>query len=195
MFIDQDNEFDNNKLTNLDSITVNRDPNLDNELSNKKYVDGQLDKKTIVRFNQTLENYLKVPAGNDTYNPTKYNKYNKTQITDTTNIKYPNTGGYLLQNWFMLCNDINNNGKIQNLIKFTKTTSPTGNSGAGGVPPIGNSFMFNESSGANNNHERIFVSWEKTDILQITNITFCYKRFSINDPNLRSMDRFRIQFF
>ena len=36
VFNDQDNEFDNNKLTNLDSITVNRDPNLDNELSNKK---------------------------------------------------------------------------------------------------------------------------------------------------------------
>ena len=33
---DQDNEFDNNKLTNLESITVNRDPSSDNELANKK---------------------------------------------------------------------------------------------------------------------------------------------------------------
>ena len=36
VFNDQDSEFDNNKLTNLDSITVNRNPNLDNEQSNKK---------------------------------------------------------------------------------------------------------------------------------------------------------------
>ena len=36
VFNDQDNEFDNNILNNLDGVTVNRDPNLDNELSNKK---------------------------------------------------------------------------------------------------------------------------------------------------------------
>ena len=35
VFNDQDNEFDNNKLTNLDSTTVNRNPSLDNELANK----------------------------------------------------------------------------------------------------------------------------------------------------------------
>ena len=82
VFDDQDNEFDNNKLTNLDSIQVNRNPNLDNELSNKKYIDDELDKNTIVRFNQTLQNYLKVSVGNDTYNLTTYDKI---QITDTTN--------------------------------------------------------------------------------------------------------------
>ena len=32
VFNDQGNEFDKNKLTNLYSITVNRNPNLDNEL-------------------------------------------------------------------------------------------------------------------------------------------------------------------
>ena len=36
VFNDQDNEFDNNKLTSLDSVTVNREPSLDNEVSNKK---------------------------------------------------------------------------------------------------------------------------------------------------------------
>ena len=60
VFNDQDTEFDNNKLSNLDSITVNRDPNLDNELSNKKYVDNSIGEGTILRFSQTLENYLKV---------------------------------------------------------------------------------------------------------------------------------------
>ena len=56
VFNDQDNEFDNNKLTNLDSVTVNKNPNLDNELANKKYIDDGLDKNTVLRFNQKLEN-------------------------------------------------------------------------------------------------------------------------------------------
>ena len=113
VFNDQDNEFDKDKLTNLDSITVNKNPNLDNELANKKYIEDELDKNTVLRFNQTLENYLKVSVGNDTYNLTKYDKI---QITDTKIINYPNTGGYLLQNWIIKCND-KNNGKIQISIK------------------------------------------------------------------------------
>ena len=40
----------------------------------KKYIFDELDKNTIVRFNQTLENYLKVSVGNDIYNLTKYNQ-------------------------------------------------------------------------------------------------------------------------
>ena len=35
VFNDQDNEYDNIKLTNLDSVTINRNPSSDNELSNK----------------------------------------------------------------------------------------------------------------------------------------------------------------
>ena len=102
VFNDQETRFDNNKLTNLDSITVNRDPNLDNELSRKKYVEDSIGEGTIVRFNQTLQNYLKVSVGNDTYNLTKYDRI---QITDTTIIKYPKTGCYLLQNCVIKCND------------------------------------------------------------------------------------------
>ena len=47
VFNDQDREIDNNRLTNLDSITVNRNPTIDkdNEVSNKKYFDDDLDKK------------------------------------------------------------------------------------------------------------------------------------------------------
>ena len=48
MFNDQDNEFDNTKLSNLDSITVNRNPSLDNELANKKYIGDELDKKLFL---------------------------------------------------------------------------------------------------------------------------------------------------
>ena len=93
VFNDQDNEFEHNELTNLDSITVNRDPTSDNELVNKKLVDESIDNGNMLRFNQTLQNYLKVSVGNDTYNLTKHDKI---QITDTIIIKYPNTGGYLL---------------------------------------------------------------------------------------------------
>ena len=57
---------------------------------------------TLVRFNQTLQNYLKVSVGNDTYNLTKYNK---TSITDITEIKIPNSGNALLQKWKIYCNN------------------------------------------------------------------------------------------
>ena len=117
VFNNQDNEFDNNKLTNLDSVTVNRNPNLDNELANKKYIDDELDKNTVLRFNQTLQNYLKVSVGNDTYNLTKYDKI---QITDTTEMRYPNIGGDLLQKWNIKCNNKNNQSRITDFIKSTK---------------------------------------------------------------------------
>ena len=54
--------------------------------------------------------YLIVSVGNNTYNLTKYDKI---QTTDTTIIKNPNSGGYLLQNWVIKCNDKNSNGRIQ----------------------------------------------------------------------------------
>ena len=182
----QDNDLNDSKLTNLDSITINRNPILDNEVSNKRYVDDQLDKNTIVRFNQTLQNYLKVSVGNDLY---KLTKYNKIQLTDTTIIKYPNSGGYLLENWNIKCNDKNNIGKIQNFIRSTKSNSPSPDSGANTLPPFGNAFMYIETSGNN-----VFVSWERTDIIQITNVTFYYNRYSIlTDDNLKNMGRFRIQ--
>ena len=191
VFNDQDNEFDNNKLTNLDSVTVNRNPNLDNELANKKYIDDELDKNTVLRFNQTLQNYLKVSVGNDTYNLTKYDKI---QITDTTEMRYPNIGSDLLQKWNIKCNNKNNVSKVGDFMKSTKTNSPTGYSGATSLSPIGNSFMYIETSSNNHGHERVFVSWERTDIIQISNITFYYNRFSIlTNDSKKSMGRFRIQ--
>ena len=71
----QDHDPNDNKFTNLDSITVNRNTSLDDELANKKFIDDELVKNTLVRFVQTLENYLKVSVGNDTYKLTKHNKY------------------------------------------------------------------------------------------------------------------------
>ena len=90
----QDKDLNDSKLTNLDSNTINRYLVPDNEVSNKKYIDNELDKITLVRFNQALENYLKVSIRNDTY---KLTEYDKIQIIDITEIKSPNTGANLLQ--------------------------------------------------------------------------------------------------
>ena len=87
-----DNDLNDNKLTNINLITINNNPTDDNHVSNKKYIDDELDKNTIVRFSQTLQNYLKVTVGNDTYNLTKYKKI---QLTDITTMKSENMGGYL----------------------------------------------------------------------------------------------------
>ena len=149
----QDNDLNDNKLINIDSITVNRKPSSDNELANKKYIDDELDKNTVLRFNQTLQNYLKVSVGNDTYNLTKYDKI---QITDTTEIKYPNIGSDLLQKWNIKCNNKNNISKVGDFIKSTKTNSPTGHSGATSFPPIGTAFMYIETS-SNNHGNNVFV--------------------------------------
>ena len=191
VFNDQDNEFDKNKLTKLDSITVNRDPKLDNELANKKYIDDELDKNTVLRFNQTLQNYLKVSVGNDTYNLTKYDEI---QIKDTTEMRYPNICSDLLQKWNIKCNNKNNQSRLTDFLKSTKTNSPTGHSGAMSLPPIGKSFMYIETSSNNRGHERVFVSFERTHIIQISNISFYYNRYSIlTNDSLKSMGRFRIE--
>ena len=186
----QDKILNDNKITNIYSITINNNPTDDNHVSNKKYIDDELDKITIVRFNQTLENYLKVSVGKDTYNLTKYNKI---LLTDITIIKYPNNGGYLLQQGNTKCNDKNKNGKISNFVKSTKTSSPIGDSGANSLPHIGDSFKYIERS-SNNKGNNVFCSFERTDNIQNTNITFYYNRFSslTSDPH-KSMGRFRIQ--
>ena len=185
----QDNDFNNNKLTNINSITINNNPSEDNHVSNKKYIDDELDKNTIVRFNQTLQNYLKVSVGSDIYHLTKYNKY---YITDKTSMIFPNSGLYLLQKWSIECRDINRLGKLNNFIKSTRSSSPTSMSGATALPPIGSAFMYIESSG-NNNGDYTFVRLTRTDIIQISNISFCYNRFSSSNENLKAMGRFRVE--
>ena len=171
----QENDFNDNNLTNIDSITVKKNPTSDDEVSNKKYIDDELDINTILRFNETVQNFLRVSVGNDIYNLTKYDKI---QLTDIRTMKAGETGGYLLPCWQNLCNDKNNNSKIQNSIKSTKTNSPTHDSGATSLPPIGTAFMNIETSSGNHGYN-VVCSFERTDIMLITNITFFYNRFSI----------------
>ena len=73
----QDNDLNDMKLTNLDSVVVNRNPSSDNEVSNKKYVDDSIGECALLRFNQTLTIYLKISVGKDTHNSTKYDKIQK----------------------------------------------------------------------------------------------------------------------
>ena len=183
----QDNDLNGKTSTNLDSITVNSNPILDEGVSNKKYIDNEIDKNTILRLSQTLENYLKKTVGNDTYNLTRHDKI---QITDARIVKAPNNGGYLLQNWVIFCNDKNGKGKISNFVEPTETNSPTGDSGATSLPLRGDSFMYIETS-CNIKGDNVFCSFERTDIIQISNITFFYKRFSAGGT--KSMGRFRVQ--
>ena len=97
----QDIIFNDNKITTSDSITVNRNPSSCNELANKKSIDDDLDEldiNIVLRFNQTLQNYLKVSVANDTYNLTKYDK---NQLIDVIEIIYPNKTDSLLPKWRM----------------------------------------------------------------------------------------------
>ena len=113
------------------------------------------------------------------------------QLTDITTIKTVNGGGYFLTSWRIVCNDKKDNGRKTNFIRATKTNSPTGDSGATSLPPIGSAFMYIKTS-SNNHGSNVFVSWERTDIIQITNKMFYYNKFSIlTNDNSKSMGRFR----
>ena len=135
-----------------------------------------------------MENYLKVSVGNDTYNLTKCDEI---QITDITNVIYPNSGGYLLQKWNIKCNDKINAGKIQNFIRSSNQLTPSPDTGSNTLPPIGTSFLYIETS-SNNHGEGVYCSFERTDIIQIINISFYYIRYSAENDH-RAMGRFRIQ--
>ena len=129
-------------MFNVDSVTVNRDPSSHYELPNKKEDDESKREGILVRFNQTLENYLKVSVGNDTFKPTKFDKI---QFIDTTKVKFSNSGANLLQKWNIKYNDKNRFiGLVIYIIfiKSTKTISSTSHSAATSMPPTGDSFIY-----------------------------------------------------
>ena len=87
---------------------------------------------------------MQARVGNTAYN---LQIYNKAQLIDTTLIALGNTGGYVLQQWKIECNNKNNSGKIADFIKTTSSKSPTGGSGPEGLPPDNNNaFMYIETS-------------------------------------------------
>ena len=107
-------------------------------MSKKKLIDDELDKNTINKFNQTLQNYLKVSVGNDTYNLINDNKVHLVDIAEN---KHPNKGYTLLPRWRIKNNIKVDGSKIGIFLKSTKTSSPSGDSGATSVPPIGSALM------------------------------------------------------
>ena len=84
VFNNQDNKFDENNSRNSDFVTNKKDPSSDNEITNETHVDDALGESTILRFNQTIQIYLKVSTGNDVYN---LSKNDRIQITYTTLVK------------------------------------------------------------------------------------------------------------
>ena len=72
-------------------------------------------------------------------------------------IKTPNTVGCLLQQWNVKCNDKNINGKLRNFIKSTKINSPTCDSGATSLLPIGDALMYIETISGSSGSDNAFV--------------------------------------
>ena len=189
----KDNDFNDNKKANINSITINTIQTNNNQVSNKKYVDDELDKNTIVRLNEdSNDRYLQGHNNNTAYN---LQIDNKTQINDSTKLIFPYTGIDLLQNWKIICNNRFSEGTPPDFIKSTKSSSPTGSSCATSLPPVGICFMYIKTSA--NNHKTtndiLFISFERTDIIHISNITFFYNRFSMCMADRKNMGRFEIQ--
>ena len=84
--------------------------------------------------------------------------------------------------------------KLEVFLRSTITNSPTGYLGSTSLPPIGNSFIYFETSSNNHDLEIVFVSWERTDFIQFSKVTFYYNRFSILTNNsIKSMHWFGIR--
>ena len=114
------------------------------------------------------ENYIQVRVENTPFN---LHINNKTQLIDTRRIISPNTGGYLLQRWLIQCIDKNGTGKIHTFVRSTQSTFPTGNSGASSLRPIGDAFMYIETSSNNISRNVFFCSWERLNLINISNLT------------------------
>ena len=177
-------------IENCRFLSLKYEPQVDCHPVILSYFNKHVDENTILRLNDdSNEIYLQARVGITPYN---LQIYNKTQIIDTTIIQNGNTGGYVLQNWLIECLDSKGSGKISNFKKTTETNSSTSDAGATSVPPIGNAFMYIETS-SNNNGENVFCSWERTYLIHISNNTFYSNRFTTQSINHRRMGRFRIQ--
>ena len=189
----QDNNFNNNNMTNVRSIQINDSAINDKSVIKIKSLDDELDIDTIVRLNDNSnDRYLQVHVNNTPYN---LQIYNKTQLIDNTKMIFPNTGNDLLQNWKIICNNRNNEGKPSDFIKRSKSNSPTDQSGATSLHPIGTCFMYIETSGNkyDSSNDDVFVSFERTDLIHINNITFYHNRFSTSIAEKRGMGKLEIQ--
>ena len=99
-----------NNFLNLNNIIVNRNPSSEKEVIKKKSLYVELNKETILRFNQSLDSCLKKSVGDNVY---KFARCNKILITDTTFFKTGKSRKHLLPYQKTLWNDRNNKRKTQ----------------------------------------------------------------------------------
>ena len=78
--------------------------------------------------------FFKFIFGNAEYDVAKYDRK---QIVYRTVIKYRRRSGVFLQQWTIKCGDKKINGKTQKFSKSSKTSTPTPNTGATVLSPIG----------------------------------------------------------
>ena len=90
----------------------------------------------------------------------------KKKFKYTTIINYPNTGGYLLQQWVIKCNDKINNGK-KIFSKKTQTSSPVSHSGATILPITGDSFKYIETSSGNSGSDNFYEAGKEQILFKL----------------------------
>ena len=140
---------------------------------------------SILRYKQTLGNYLKVSFGYDTYNLSKTVKY-KFQIHQYVSLQIQLDTCYKIQK--IECNDINNSGKTQKFINSTKAVQLVIHEQRDGLQSVVVFFCRNVS---NFFADSVLVSFERTYNNQTSTISFYYNRFSAGD--YKTIRRFRIQ--
>ena len=129
-------------------------------------------------------------VGNGTY---IFIKYDKIQIMDVTEFRYPIKGDNLLSKWKIKSLNKNNGADVGNFLKSTITFSPKSQSRATNLPPNGSAFIYVETSSKKYGNI-VFVRFERTDLIQITIKSLYFIKFSsLIRGSLNSMDRFRLQ--
>ena len=138
VFNDQDNEFHNNELTNLVSITVKK--------SELQIMKSQ--KMLMMKWTKTLSpdliERLKIMVKLTLVKVFKTLK-KKRKFRNSTNLKIGNPGNDLLQQLNMKCSDKTSSGKLSKLIRASKTNTPTRNTGSTSTHPIGD-FHWNKGN-------------------------------------------------
>ena len=90
-------------------------------MTNKKYVDGFLDKISSLRFNQIPKNYLKASVGNTVYNLTRDDRK---QTKDRNIILIRIAGLNLVTLWRIECKDRKIAGKKNKFYQSNKNKQP-----------------------------------------------------------------------
>ena len=106
-------------------------------------------------------------------------KDSRIQIIDIIEVRFRIIISNLLQKWYFKSDTKIIQSRLNDFIKSTKRSSPTPNTASSILPPIGNSFMYIQTSKKNNGADGISVFFERTDIIQFSDITFYNNRFSI----------------